>query len=340
MQIHETFGPTSLPMYQVRFNSSFPLDVNEARVSRPVFHVPARSKYVFVAELSKLRGSDASNVHDEEPGEYELEFSDDEAEVKHKTKLKDRSVSFSSYRSLGVDAHIKHGTDGMPRANRVYPHHQPMSAIRTWMPPLAGTHMLSTACTTWTWTMAQAPRARCRSHTTIRTRMHTTGQRCAKSQRRPDLPRLQDPSADVEVRRGKAILDKVKGAMASVHITTIVNVGEGEGARGIVVTVVVVAVDGDAVARTDKDKRGMHHHRTGQTTTGRSVLCPCRQPQWRSHKQLGSILAHQNTHRFPHSCHSLALRSRIRAHPCSSSLCRHNMPFNRTLTRCLRQGSV
>jgi len=81
-------------MYQVRFNSSYPLDVNEARVSRPVFHVPARSKYVFLAELSKLRGSDASNVHDEEPGECELEFSDDEAEAKHKVKLKDRSVSF------------------------------------------------------------------------------------------------------------------------------------------------------------------------------------------------------------------------------------------------------
>lgn len=80
-------------MYQVRFNSSFPLDVNEARVSRPVFHVPTRSKYIFVAELSKLRGSDASNVHDEEPGEHELEFSDDEAEGKHRAKLRDRSVS-------------------------------------------------------------------------------------------------------------------------------------------------------------------------------------------------------------------------------------------------------
>ena len=276
IQIHETFGPTYLPMYQVRFNSSFPLDVNEAQVSRPVFHVPARSKYVFVAELSKLHGSDASNVHDEEPGEYELEFSDDEAEVKHKAKLRDRSVSFSPYRSLGVDAHIKHGTGGMPRASPAYPHRQPMSAIRTWMPPLAGTHMLSTACTTWTWTMAQARRAQCRSHTTIRTRMHTTGRRCAKPQRRHDLPRLQDPSADVEVRRGKAILDKVKGAMASVHITTIVNAGEDEGARGVVVTVVVV--DGDAVARMDKDERGIHHHRTGQTTTGRTVLCPSHRP--------------------------------------------------------------
>jgi len=79
-------------MYQVKFNSSFPLDVKEARVSRPVFHVPARSKYIFLAELARLRGSDASNVHDEEPAEYELEFSDDEAEAAHKAKLRERSV--------------------------------------------------------------------------------------------------------------------------------------------------------------------------------------------------------------------------------------------------------
>ncbi|KAH9059123.1 NAF1-domain-containing protein [Lactarius vividus] len=89
-QIHETFGPTYQPLYQIKFNSAHPLDLNEARVSRPVFHVPARSKYVFVAELTKLRGSDASNVHDEEPAEYELEFSDDEAEATYKAKLRER----------------------------------------------------------------------------------------------------------------------------------------------------------------------------------------------------------------------------------------------------------
>ncbi len=81
-------------MYQVQFNSSFPLDASEAQVSRPVFHVPARSKYIFVAELARLRGSDASNVHDEEPAEYELEFSDDEAEATHKAKLRGRCVCF------------------------------------------------------------------------------------------------------------------------------------------------------------------------------------------------------------------------------------------------------
>ena len=93
-------------MYQVKFNSSFPLDEGEARMSRPVFHVPARSKYVFVTELSRLRGSDASNVHDEEPAEYELEFSDDEAEAAHKARLKDRCVCLF-FLSLDLDVVIK-----------------------------------------------------------------------------------------------------------------------------------------------------------------------------------------------------------------------------------------
>jgi H/ACA ribonucleoprotein complex non-core subunit NAF1 len=77
IQIHENFGPIYQPMYQVNFNSSFPLDLNKVQVSRSIFHVPARSNYVFLAELAILCGSDASNVHDEELAEYELEFSDD-----------------------------------------------------------------------------------------------------------------------------------------------------------------------------------------------------------------------------------------------------------------------
>jgi len=76
-------GSTYRPMYQVRFNSAYPSDSNEARVSQAVFHVPERSKYVLVAALTKPHGSDAGNVHDEESTEYELEFSDDEAEAAH-----------------------------------------------------------------------------------------------------------------------------------------------------------------------------------------------------------------------------------------------------------------
>lgn len=77
-------------MYQVKFNSQYPLDPEKVQMSREVFHVPLRSKFVSVRQLRAFKGSDASNANDEEPGEDELEFSDDEAEQAHKRALTDK----------------------------------------------------------------------------------------------------------------------------------------------------------------------------------------------------------------------------------------------------------
>ncbi|KAI0828857.1 Gar1/Naf1 RNA binding region-domain-containing protein [Trametes gibbosa] len=88
--IFETFGPTSEPLYQIRFNHKFPLDNDKVQVGRTVYHVPDRSNYVFVRQLRQFRGSDASNVHDEEPGDDEVEFSDDEQEAAHKRAVAQR----------------------------------------------------------------------------------------------------------------------------------------------------------------------------------------------------------------------------------------------------------
>lgn len=49
-----------------------------------MYHVPNRSKFIFPSQLTRFKGSDASNVHDEEIGEDEVEFSDDEAEAAYK----------------------------------------------------------------------------------------------------------------------------------------------------------------------------------------------------------------------------------------------------------------
>jgi H/ACA ribonucleoprotein complex non-core subunit NAF1 len=90
-QIYETFGPTMQPLYQVKFCESFPLNPERVRVGREVFHVPSRSRFVFVSQIKSLKGSDASNVHDEEPGDDEVEFfSDDEAETAYRNRLKRR----------------------------------------------------------------------------------------------------------------------------------------------------------------------------------------------------------------------------------------------------------
>ncbi|KAF7347568.1 ACT-7 domain-containing protein [Mycena venus] len=86
--IYETFGPTTQPLYQVKFNAIYPLDTDKVQLSRPVFHVPQRSRFVFVNQIKRFKGSDASNMHDEEPADDELEFSDDEAEAAYKRELK------------------------------------------------------------------------------------------------------------------------------------------------------------------------------------------------------------------------------------------------------------
>ena len=86
--MYETFGPTAQPLYQVKFDSTFPLDLERVKIGREVFHVPTKSRFVFVSQIKALKGSDASNVHDEEPADDELEFSDDEAEAAHRSRLK------------------------------------------------------------------------------------------------------------------------------------------------------------------------------------------------------------------------------------------------------------
>ncbi|KAI0654489.1 Gar1/Naf1 RNA binding region-domain-containing protein [Cubamyces menziesii] len=99
--IFETFGPTSEPLYQIRFNQKYPLDTEKVQIGRAVYHVPERSNYVFVRQLRQFKGSDASNVHDEEPGEDEIEFSDDEQEAAHKRALAQRREQ-SRGRSMSV----------------------------------------------------------------------------------------------------------------------------------------------------------------------------------------------------------------------------------------------
>ncbi|KIO27942.1 hypothetical protein M407DRAFT_7047 [Tulasnella calospora MUT 4182] len=85
-EVFETFGPTHLPLYSIRLPSSPSSSV--FTVGRKVYHIPTRSNYVFTRSLAFIRGSDASNQHDEEVGEDEIEFSDDEKETEWKRQRK------------------------------------------------------------------------------------------------------------------------------------------------------------------------------------------------------------------------------------------------------------
>ncbi|TFK77412.1 NAF1-domain-containing protein [Pluteus cervinus] len=114
--VYETFGPTSQPLYQVRFPKDHQIDLDKVKIGLEVFHVPERSRFVFLSQIKHFKGSDASNVYDEEPGDDELEFSDDEAEAAYKRGFKQkragsRASSVASSRrdtpsrSLGPETH-------------------------------------------------------------------------------------------------------------------------------------------------------------------------------------------------------------------------------------------
>ena len=85
-RVFDTFGPVMTPYYSVRFNAAEDIGVKEIEVGMEVFCAPRteHTSYVFIEELRKLKGSDASWRHDEEPPLKHLDFSDDEEERKAK----------------------------------------------------------------------------------------------------------------------------------------------------------------------------------------------------------------------------------------------------------------
>lgn len=89
-QVFEAFGPITYPMYTIRFPSSTDIDLETVRLDRTVYYLPKRSSFLKTKALRAMKGSDASNVYDEEVDEDQADFSDDEAERQHKRVLEER----------------------------------------------------------------------------------------------------------------------------------------------------------------------------------------------------------------------------------------------------------
>jgi H/ACA ribonucleoprotein complex non-core subunit NAF1 len=88
--VSETLGQVLQPRYAVRFTNSEEILEAGLAIGTTVFYSEQHSTYVFTNTLKAYKGSDASNLHDEEVGDEEMEFSDDEAEAEHKKRLKQR----------------------------------------------------------------------------------------------------------------------------------------------------------------------------------------------------------------------------------------------------------
>ena len=82
--VAETFGRVQEPMYSVAFTNSQEIEDVGLKFGAKVFYVDSHSTFVFTQPLKNMKGTDASNIHDEEVGEDELEFSDDEKEAEYK----------------------------------------------------------------------------------------------------------------------------------------------------------------------------------------------------------------------------------------------------------------
>ncbi|KAI4200361.1 MAG: hypothetical protein LQ350_004009 [Teloschistes chrysophthalmus] len=91
--VAEILGQVQQPYYSVRFTN--PAAIAETGISKgtPIFYVEQHSSYVFTQNLKALKGSDASNMHDEEVGDDEMEFSDDEAEAEYKRRMKQEKLA-------------------------------------------------------------------------------------------------------------------------------------------------------------------------------------------------------------------------------------------------------
>jgi H/ACA ribonucleoprotein complex non-core subunit NAF1 len=90
--VSETLGRVQQPLYSVLFTNSEEVKEAGLEVGTKIFYSEQHSTYVFTQALKAFKGSDASNLHDEEVGDEEMEFSDDEAEAEHKRKVKQKKM--------------------------------------------------------------------------------------------------------------------------------------------------------------------------------------------------------------------------------------------------------
>ncbi|KAJ3121110.1 hypothetical protein HK098_003959 [Nowakowskiella sp. JEL0407] len=87
-KVFDTFGPVTCPHYSVRFNNEEEIKKLDIELQKKVYFIPDLATFVFTQLLLNQKGSDASNLYDEEVGDDEKEFSDDEQELEHKRQVK------------------------------------------------------------------------------------------------------------------------------------------------------------------------------------------------------------------------------------------------------------
>lgn len=125
--VAETLGRVQQPYYSVRFTNAAAIKEAGIVQSTKVFYVAHHSTTVFTQPLKAYKGSDASNLHDEEVGDDELEFSDDEAEAEHK-----RQVKLQKRARYEAKHGQEHGVLGAPQQRPRLPNNHPNGHLNAW----------------------------------------------------------------------------------------------------------------------------------------------------------------------------------------------------------------
>ena len=112
--VSETLGRVQQPYYSVRFTNATAITEAGIEKGMKIFYVAQHSTTVFTQPLKTFKGSDASNLHDEEVGDDELEFSDDEAEAEHKRQIKQQRMAKRNNRDGQPDGYSR-GPQQRPR---------------------------------------------------------------------------------------------------------------------------------------------------------------------------------------------------------------------------------
>ena len=105
--VSETLGRVQQPYYSVRFTNAAAITEAGIEKGTKIFYVAQHSTTVFTQPLKAFKGSDASNLHDEEVGDDELEFSDDEAEAEHKRQIKQQRMAKRNNRDGQPDGYSR-----------------------------------------------------------------------------------------------------------------------------------------------------------------------------------------------------------------------------------------
>ena len=136
--VSETLGRVQQPYYCVRFTDATAIVEAGIEKGTKIFYVAQHSTTVFTQPLRAFKGSDASNLHDEEVDDDELEFSDDEAEAEHKRQIKQQRVAKRNNRDGQPDGYSRGpqqqpGEPGPRRNGGLHPvqEHPPNSAEAT-----------------------------------------------------------------------------------------------------------------------------------------------------------------------------------------------------------------